>query len=154
MCVKGVEHRGAPGVVWGWSSWGEVCIWGWSNGGEVYKCMGWCIGEQLYTDCFCLPEGVHNGTLLVANHVVVPEPGFGVDGFTHSAQDLQCASIIPTQIIHKQIQHSFMTLSKYNHSKHVYLCMYIKCFLLEEKKKEMVLHPPGRMVLVPSQESF
>lgn len=71
---------------------------------------GWCIGEQLYTDCFCLPEGVHNGTLLVANHVVVPEPGFGVDGFTHSPQDLQCASIIPTQIIHKQIQHSFMTI--------------------------------------------
>lgn len=40
MCVKGVEHRGAPGVVWGWSNWGEVCVWGWSNGGEVYKCMG------------------------------------------------------------------------------------------------------------------
>lgn len=40
MCVKGVEHQGAPDVVWGWSSWGEVCEWGWSNGGEVYKCMG------------------------------------------------------------------------------------------------------------------
>lgn len=131
------------------------CVYGGGAMGVRYiSVWGWCIGEQLYTDCFCLPEGVHNGTLLVANHVVVPEPGFGVDGFTHSAKDLQCASIIPTQIIHKQIQHSFMTLSKYNHSKHVYLCMYIKCFLFEEKKKGMVLHPPGRMVLVPSQESF
>lgn len=43
-----------------------------------------------------------------------------------------------------------MILLKYNYFKYVYLCMYIKCFLFEEKKEEMVLYFLGRMVLVLS----
>ena len=41
-----------------------------------------------------LPPGIHDGQLAAADVLVVPVPGFGVDGFAHGAQDAQGAQVI------------------------------------------------------------
>lgn len=154
MCVKGVEHRGAPGVVWGWSNWGEVCVWGWSNGGEVYKCIGvvyrratvyWLFLSarrcpQWHTAC-CQPRCSTRARL--RGWWVHPQcPGPSVC-FYHTYTD-------HTQTDTAQLYDSIQIQS-------LQTCLFMhvyKMFFVWRKKKGMVLHPPGRMVLVPSQESF
>ena len=41
-----------------------------------------------------LPPGVHDGQLAAADVLVVPLPGFGIDGFAHRAQHAQGAQVI------------------------------------------------------------
>ncbi|MNV01415.1 hypothetical protein D3C71_916150 [compost metagenome] len=42
---------------------------------------------------FGLPESVHDGATLAAHVLVVPHPGFGVDGLAHAAQDAQARQV-------------------------------------------------------------
>ena len=42
---------------------------------------------------FGLPEGVHDGALFMADVLVVPHPGFGVDGLAHRTEDAQAAQV-------------------------------------------------------------
>ena len=47
---------------------------------------------------FGLPEGVHDGAVLVAHVLVVPHPGFRVDGFAHRAEDAQAGQVRPVRV--------------------------------------------------------
>ena len=62
----------------------------------MIRLLNW-LSKREDTDCFSLPEGVHNGTSLVTDHVVVPQPGLWVDGLTDRSQHLQGAPVIPTE---------------------------------------------------------
>ena len=41
-----------------------------------------------------LPPGVHDGQFIVADVLVVPHPGLGVDGLAHGAQDAQAGGVV------------------------------------------------------------
>ena len=43
---------------------------------------------------FGLPPGVHDGAARLADHGVVPHPGFRVDGLAHAAQQAQAGEVI------------------------------------------------------------
>lgn len=42
--------------------------------------------KQREAHCFCLPKSVNDGTFAFANNIVVPEPSFRVNRFTHTAK--------------------------------------------------------------------
>ena len=41
-----------------------------------------------------LPPGVHHWAAVMADHVAIPHPGFGVDRFAHAAEDSQRAHVV------------------------------------------------------------
>ena len=41
--------------------------------------------EYMFTYSFRLPESIYNGTFLLSNQVIVPQPGLWINGFPHSA---------------------------------------------------------------------
>ena len=43
--------------------------------------------KQCEAHRFCLPKSVNDGTIAFANNIVVPEPSFRVNRFTHTAKD-------------------------------------------------------------------
>ena len=43
----------------------------------------------------CLPPGIHDGAAAAADDVVVPLPGFGVDGLADGAEQAQATQVVP-----------------------------------------------------------
>ena len=72
---------------------------------EGHGCRSWLgfngAREWRYNDGsgLCLPESVNDGALLLSNVVVIPVPGFGVDGFTDTTQHSEGAEIVASEVV-------------------------------------------------------
>jgi len=56
-------------------------------------------GREHQAPCFRLPEGVNQGTLGIADHLVEPLPGFRVDGLPNRPQDPEGGAIVVGHVI-------------------------------------------------------